>query len=191
MHFSDPAPHSPVTKPRCRGVLQALAEEDDDRPAAKMQKVAPPQQKYRGPLAHQVPPLLSVTGPERPAVPASTHHLCTDQPERGGRAAPTRRRPAALDRPHRRRPARACDGLPVRLGPVHPDHRQDGEEHGPPVLQVPRARRRLQLLQMVRRGAACGRRPAPPQQPCTVLWRRRWLRQRAGQRLWRQCCLRC
>ena len=50
------APTHPTLRHRASLPLQALAEEDDDRPAAKMQKVAPPQQAYRGPLAHQVPP---------------------------------------------------------------------------------------------------------------------------------------
>ena len=164
-------------------------------PAAKTQRAAPPQQEYRGPLSHQVGP-LSATQPESAPHPRLTTP-CTDQPERGGRASPTRRGPAALDRPDRRRaldrpdrrrPGRACDGLPLRPGSVHREHRQDREEHGPPVLQMPCARRRLQLLQVVRRGAARRR----PQQPHSVLWRWwRRLRQRASQRLWRQRGLRC
>jgi hypothetical protein len=54
--FPDQRPSHPTPRHQTSLPLQALADEEDDRPAAKMQKVAPPQQGYRGPLAHQVSP---------------------------------------------------------------------------------------------------------------------------------------
>ena len=61
-------------------------------PAAKKQRAAPPQQQYRGPLYHEVG--SSAAAPESAPLPR-LRHPCTGRPERGGRASPTRRGPAA------------------------------------------------------------------------------------------------